>query len=255
MTDKRSMAERLDFLRELGNLLRFHRQIGLDHYPFVLPELLEHGSGQADLRSTLTPAADHLSDRQKKGDRDGRSSLAALEREINACRNCPRGVEGASPLTGAGKVGATLFIVVEQALAATNEGRLLNDEDSTLLRKMLAAIKVSDDAVYMAPLVRCGTVEEKQTKKEERTACLDFLERQIACLRPRAILIFGERAAQTLFRREQLLFHLRGKIDEIQGIPALATYHPGQLRSEPALKQMAWQDLQLLQRILAGRRN
>lgn len=255
MTNNRSMAERLDFLSELGDLLRFHQQIGLDHYPFALPGLLEHGTGQTDLRRTVTSAADHQADRQKKGDIAVRSSLAVLEREINDCRRCPRGVEGAAPLTGEGKVGAALFIIVEQALVTANEERLLTDEDSTLLGKMLAAIRVSGDAVYMAPLVRCGTVEERQTKKEERTACLDLLERQIACLRPRAILIFGERAAQTLFRSEQPLFHLRGKVDEIQGIPALATYHPGQLRSEPALKQMAWQDLQILQRILAGRRN
>lgn len=256
MTDERTTGEYLDFVMELRGLLAFHQQLGLDFYPFVLPEARKRGCGYAALRDSSPAATDSTTDNKESFLADNqRTTLSAadLERAIAGCRNCPRGGEGVNTLSGEGKEGALLFIVVEQAsMQETDKGQLLREEDQALLEKMLAAIKVSTDKVFMAPLVKCASAAVTTTR-EERTSCLPFLEEQIASLRPRAVLVFGEAAAQALLRSEQPLFHLRGKVEMVRDVPVLATYHPAQLRMEPTLKQMAWQDLQVLQKVLAGR--
>lgn len=258
MTEESSPAERFDFIRELRGLLRFHQQIGLEFYPFALPETMAHKAGRVGAPKAAAaafPPASRTGKPVSAGPDGQASALADLDQAIAGCRNCPRGGEGVVALRGEGKAGADLFIVVEQTtMTAAEKGQLLNEEDRALLGKMLAAIRVSPDAVYLAPLVKCGSAAEAPTTREEQTACLSFLEQQIAGLRPRAILVFGERVAQALLRSEQPLFHLRGKMETVRDIPVLATYHPGQLRQEPALKPMAWQDLQLLQKVLAGKK-
>ena len=258
MTEKGPKAPCSDFARELRGLLDFHQQIGLDFYPFVLPEAGRHQTEPDRLPAAPQGTADSASCRRQAAVAGREASIptpADLDRAIADCRNCPRGGVGVAALTGEGKDGAGLFIVVEQALMpAARRECLLDEEDRVLLEKMLTAIKVSTDTVFMAPLVKCASFAESATTREERTACLSFLEAQIARLRPRAVLVFGEAAAQTLLRSEQPLFHLRGKIEIVREVPVLATYHPGQLRKEPALKQMAWQDLLLLQKVLAGRK-
>lgn len=258
MTDDRQTREGLLLFRELRGLLQFHQQIGLDFYPFVLPGPMEHQAGQVGGKKAA-PASITLPSRIRiptEAVKKGYSLiLAELDSAIADCRRCPRGIEGVVTLAGEGKTGADLFIVVEQSiLTAAQIGNLLDEEDRALLAKMLAAIKISTNMVYMAPLVKCASAAGLRTTREERAACLPFLEQQIASLRPRAILVFGEGAAQALLRSEQPLFYLRGKVEVVQGIPLLATYHPAQLRLEPALKQMAWQDLQLLQKVMAGRK-
>lgn len=248
MTEESSTAEMLDFIRELRGLLRFHQQLGLDFYPFVLPE----SKVRMAARAAVAPAAG-LGKSIDIGQQGQALEAADLDRAIAGCRNCPRGGAGVTALAGEGKAGADLFIVVEQTMiTAPEKGRLLDEEDRALLEKMLAAIKIAPAAIYLAPLVKCGSAEP--TTRQERSACLTLLEQQIACLRPRAILVFGEQAAQALFRSDQPLFHLRGKTETVQDLPVLASYHPAQLRRETALKQMAWQDLQLLQRVLAGKK-
>jgi len=257
MTEEGQAVEKNLFLRDLRNYLRFHQQIGLDSYPFALPEdLAPKKGGQTCLsRPSASPAARPAgSTKPAAAGRVARAeALAEMDGAVASCRNCRRGLQKVSSLAGEGKAGAALVIVVEQTLvSAAGEKALLHDEDRDLLEKMLAAIKVSTDMVYIAPLVKCSPAGGTATSREERAACLPLLEGQLAALRPRAVLVFGEEAARALFKTEQPFFHLRGKVEEIRGLPAVATYHPGQLRSEPALKQMAWQDLQLLQRVLAG---
>lgn len=257
MTGESSTAERLDFIRELLALLRFHQQIGLEFYPFALPEALKGKAGRIGLPRAADSDVPAFRIRESSlAGHEGRTSEPVdLGQAVAGCRNCSRGGEGAVALQGEGKAGADLFIVVEKSIiTASKIGQLLSEEDRALLGKMLTAIKVSPDAVYLAPLVKCGSTAEQQTTREEQVACLPFLEKQIASLRPRAILVFGEEASQALLKSEQPLFHLRGKVETVQDIPVLATYHPAQLRQEPALKQMAWQDLQLLQKVLAGKK-
>ena len=79
-----------------------------------------------------------------------------------------------------------------------------------------------------------------------------FLRRQVEAIGPQAILAVGKFAAQTLSGKELPIGRLRGQIHTYLGIPVIATFHPAFLLRTPQEVRGAWQDLQLLRRVLDG---
>jgi uracil-DNA glycosylase family 4 len=115
---------------------------------------------------------------------------------------------------------------------------------------MLAAINLTFAQVYLASLVKCVSEKTQMPATEEFAACQPFILQQRDAVNPKALLVFGEKAAQLLLQSSQPIFHLRGRLHDYHGTPAVVTYHPNQLNSEPALKRLSWNDLQLLQKEL-----
>ena len=70
---------------------------------------------------------------------------------------------------------------------------------------------------------------------------------QINLFRPLIICTMGQMASQSLLATKNKLIALRGRFHQFNGIPLMATYHPGQLLLVPDLKKAAWYDLQLIQ--------
>ena len=84
-------------------------------------------------------------------------------------------------------------------------------------------------------------------------ACLPYLERQIAVLRPRVICCLGRIAAQTLLATTESLGELRGRVHQRKGIPVIVTYHPSAvLRDKAALRKPVWDDLKILKGLLGA---
>ena len=81
---------------------------------------------------------------------------------------------------------------------------------------------------------------------EEVSACLPFLHAQIEALKPKAILLLGAVALRCLVPGSGGIRKRRGQWLEVQGIPALPTYHPSYLLRQPEEKRAAWKDLQTL---------
>ena len=77
-----------------------------------------------------------------------------------------------------------------------------------------------------------------------------FLERQIALLRPRAVLAVGRIPAQALLGRKEGIGRLRGTVWQYHGLPLVASYHPSALLRDESLKRPAWEDLKLLKSVL-----
>jgi DNA polymerase len=77
-------------------------------------------------------------------------------------------------------------------------------------------------------------------------ACFPYLERQIALIRPRLIVLLGRKATNAVLGEERSLASVRGKRlvyrDGDREIPALATYHPAYLLRNLPDKAKAWED-------------
>ena len=80
---------------------------------------------------------------------------------------------------------------------------------------------------------------------------MPWLERQIALLRPKVIVLLGKAAVHSLLHDDKSLASLRGKQLAYQGIPVVVTYHPAYLLRQPADKAKAWDDLCLAAELLA----
>jgi len=87
---------------------------------------------------------------------------------------------------------------------------------------------------------------------DEIEACAPYLTRQLALIRPQALLAVGTFAAQSLTGQQKALGKLRGDVHSYQGIPLIVTYHPAALLRNPGWTRAFWDDLQLLRRVMDG---
>jgi DNA polymerase len=123
-----------------------------------------------------------------------------------------------------------------------------------LLDRMLAAIGLSEDHVYITNTVYWRPPGNRTPTPEEIEACAPFLARQIELLSPRVLVLLGGAAAKTILGMSEGIMRLRGKWLTYPSIgrdlPALATLHPAYLLRNPAAKRYAWRDLLLLKAAL-----
>ena len=115
-----------------------------------------------------------------------------------------------------------------------------------LLDAMLKAIGLSRETnVFIANVLKSRPPGNRDPKPEEVAACLPYLVRQIALMRPRLILAVGRIAAQNLLATDMSLGRLRGKVHHFGELntPLIVTYHPAYLLRTPGDKRKAWEDL------------
>lgn len=174
--------------------------------------------------------------------------LEAERAEVEGCRACRLGEGRRHPAYGEG-VPSPLVLIVGEGPGAEEDaqGRPFVGPAGRLLDKMLESIGLSRETnCYIANIVKCRPPGNREPANDEREACLPWLERQIAALRPAFILAMGRTAATTLLRSEEGIGRLRGRWFERGGVPLLATYHPSALLRDESLKRPAWEDLKML---------
>ena len=122
-----------------------------------------------------------------------------------------------------------------------------------LLNKMLLAINLKREDVYITNVVNWRPPDNRTPNDNEILEYLPFLQRQIDIIKPKFIFLLGGVAAKAILSTPLALGKLRGKWHEYkslnleQGIPTLASYHPAFLLRSPQYKKHSWEDLQMLQ--------
>ena len=122
-----------------------------------------------------------------------------------------------------------------------------------LLNKMLLAINLQREDVYITNVVNWRPAENRTPNDDEILEFLPFLQRQIDIIKPRFIFLLGGVAAKAILSTPLALGKLRGKWHEYkslnleEGIPTIASYHPAFLLRSPQYKKHSWEDLQMLQ--------
>jgi len=176
--------------------------------------------------------------------------VAAL---INACRKCDLYRTAKNPVPGEGSATARLVCVGEAPGASEDEtGRPFVGQAGMLLTKILEAIKLSRDDVFIVNVLKHRPPGNRNPLPTEVDACGPYLVRQLEIIRPSVIVAFGTFAAQTLLETKLSISKLRGAIHRYHGIPVVVTYHPAALLRNPAWKRPTWEDVQLARRLLDG---
>jgi len=119
-----------------------------------------------------------------------------------------------------------------------------------LLTKILAAINLSREEVFIVNVLKHRPPGNRNPLPEEVEACRPHLTRQLEVLKPKVIVALGTFAAQTLLETKLPIGKLRGQVHEYLGIPVVVTYHPAALLRNPAWKRPTWEDVQFARRIL-----
>ena len=179
------------------------------------------------------------------------SVLDPVVAELGDCRRCPLGALRHRLVFGEGNPGAELLFVGEAPGADEDaQGRPFVGRAGQLLTKIIAAMGLKREDVYICNILKCRPPGNRNPLPEEIAACEPFLIRQIEAIRPRVICALGSIAAHALLKSEAPISVLRGRFHRYQGIPLMPTYHPAYLLRNPGAKRQVWEDVQAIMKLL-----
>ncbi len=179
------------------------------------------------------------------------TTLDALAAHVASCTRCPLYSTAANPVPGEGNPNAD-FMCVGEAPGATEDqtGRPFIGAAGQLLTKILAAIDLKREDVFICNVLKHRPPGNRNPRPEEVIGCSPYLVRQIELIQPKVILALGTFAAQTLLDTKLPISKLRGDVHRYCGVPLVVTYHPAALLRNPSWKRPTWEDVQLARRIL-----
>jgi uracil-DNA glycosylase family 4 len=174
-------------------------------------------------------------------------SLERIAEEVRACRACRLCEKRNQAVPGQGPE-APLAMVVGEGPGAEEDAQGLPfvGPAGKLLDKMLASIGLDRGTnCFIANVVKCRPPQNRDPSADEQAACIGYLRRQIALLKPAALLCVGRIAACALLGGTEGVGRMRGSWREFEGLPVLVTYHPSALLRDDQYKRPAWEDLKL----------
>jgi len=122
-------------------------------------------------------------------------------------------------------------------------GQPIGGDSWILAGRMLTAIGISIDAAYSASL-SCFHAPGARMGDKEREACAEIARRHIRLVEPKRLVLFGDGPCLALLGKR--LVEARGHVHKVEGVRAVATFHPRHLIKRPLDKSLAWRDLLLL---------
>jgi DNA polymerase len=173
--------------------------------------------------------------------------FAGLAAEVAECRRC-RLCEGRNrTVFGDGDPHARLMLIGEGPGAEEDRtGLPFVGRAGELLTKIIQAIDLRREQVYIANIVKCRPPGNREPQPDEVAACRGYLEAQIDAIRPGVIVALGRVAAQSLLGNATPIGKMRGQWFTVRDVPTMVTYHPAALLRNPAFKRPTWEDMQLV---------
>ncbi|MDO7787933.1 uracil-DNA glycosylase [Desulforamulus aquiferis] len=176
-------------------------------------------------------------------------SLEQLASDMQNCNRCTLS-EGRNKLVfGNGNPQAKLMLIGEGPGKDEDEqGMPFVGRAGQLLDKILAAIDLSREQVFIGNVVKCRPPNNRVPTKLEVAACLPYLYRQIELIQPKIIVLLGSTALQNLIGPEARITKMRGQWLETQsGILIMPTFHPAAVLRDPNKRRPVWEDFQKVQ--------
>lgn len=187
------------------------------------------------------------------GDADNTRGLAALEAGQEKCRKCGLYRKRTNLVFGTGNPRARLMFVGEAPGAEEDlQGKPFVGRAGTLLTKMIEAMGLRREDVYIANILKCRPPNNRNPLPDEILACSPSLQEQIQVIQPRVICPLGKFAAQFLLKSQEPITALRGRFYDMDGMKVMPTFHPAYLLRNPHGKRLAWEDLKKIRDLLKG---
>jgi uracil-DNA glycosylase family 4 len=185
---------------------------------------------------------------------DPADALSATRADIGDCTRCQlHGLGRRQIVFGVGNPNADLMFVGEAPGADEDlQGVPFVGRAGQLLTKIIEAINLTRDDVYIANVIKCRPPQNRNPEPDEVATCEPFLFRQIDAIKPKVIVALGKFAAQTLLRTEDPISRLRGRQFDYRGAKLIPTFHPAYLLRNPSAKREVWDDMKLVKKLLAS---
>lgn len=166
-----------------------------------------------------------------------------LEGACLSCHKCRLSKERTNVVIGTGnKESDILFVGEGPGYYEDVQGIPFVGAAGQLLDKMLAAINLNRNQIYIANIVKCRPPNNRDPQKDEQDACINYLRYQFLLIRPKIIVCLGRIAAQAIISPSFRITRDRGIWHEKKNCNIIATYHPSALLRDDSKKPAAWED-------------
>jgi uracil-DNA glycosylase family 4 len=250
---KRALADRIRYYNELGifDFYRrdfYRREIAVQIQPEEREPLPRAKAAVAPLTQELV----EISPQPESGLADPAQGLRIIRDDIGDCTRCRLSKQGRKQIVfGVGNPRAELMFIGEAPGADEDQqGEPFVGRAGQLLNNMIKAMGLRREDIYIANIIKCRPPGNRTPERDECETCSPFLMRQIATIRPKAVVALGAVAAKTLLAINAPMTELRGKWYDFRGTRLAVTYHPAFLLRDPRQKKEAWKDLQMVMKDL-----
>ena len=183
----------------------------------------------------------------------GKASLPldGVREELGDCTRCPLHRTRKNIVFGEGSAKARLVFVGEApGEDEDNQGRPFVGRAGQLLTKIIDAMGLKREEVYICNILKCRPPANRNPKEDEIATCEPFLLKQLEAINPEIICTLGTFAAKTLLCTDAPISSIRGKFQDYHGRKLMPTYHPAYLLRNPDAKKLVWEDVQKIMKIL-----
>lgn len=171
-------------------------------------------------------------------------SSSPINNSFIKCRDCSLSNQRQRIVCGEGNQKARLAIV--GGVASVEDVKAVkpySGEAGDLLNKMIAAMSLTREQVYITRAVKCCLPVNEKPKIRDVNICRSYLKKELALVKPDIICAFGEIAAMSLLETSVPLSRLRGHFHDYRGTRVMPTYSPEYLIKNTDAKRVVWEDL------------
>jgi DNA polymerase len=228
--------------RQIANHLRFYQDLGVNGV----------NRDPKWRRRAASPASESVSPVPVVLSRSAADALIAIREDIGDCTRCKLHAQGRQQIVyGVGNPDADLMFVGEAPGADEDvQGIPFVGRAGQLLTKIIEAIELKRDDVYIANVIKCRPPGNRNPDPDEVEACEGFLVRQVDTIKPKVIVALGTFAAKALLKTNDPISRLRGRVYEYRGAKLIPTFHPAFLLRSPERKRDVWEDMKKVRALL-----
>jgi DNA polymerase len=261
---RRAIADRIRFYNDLG-IYDFYRRGPAPAGPFTALQTESNPEQRQEQREEMPRAKTTLavavpeedsplaaSSKPEANVQDPARALQIIREDIGDCTRCKLHKQGRKQIVfGVGNPNADLLFIGEAPGADEDmKGEPFVGRAGQLLTNMIKAMGLSREEVYIANIIKCRPPGNRTPERDECETCSPFLMRQIAVVKPKAIVALGAVAAKTLLAINAPMSEFRGRWYDFRGTKLAVTYHPAFLLRDPRQKKETWKDLQMVMKEL-----
>ncbi|MCF7886322.1 MAG: uracil-DNA glycosylase [Candidatus Marinimicrobia bacterium] len=179
--------------------------------------------------------------------------LEDLYSRIGDCTSCALAEKCNQKVPGHGKTDTRLMLIGEApGREEDKQGLPFVGKSGKLLDKILAAIELKREQIYISNIVKCRPPENRNPRQEEIQKCIGFLQEEIEVVDPDIIVALGLTASRNLLNSDSSLKQLRQEDHTYQGKILIPTYHPSALLQNPSYKRPTWEDFKKVKKLYFG---
>jgi uracil-DNA glycosylase family 4 len=175
------------------------------------------------------------------------AGLDKVHSQIRHCRKCRLWKSRKNAVPGEGNPHAEIMFIGQAPGRKEDEtGRPFVGRAGKLLTELLTDIGIKRKDVFITSVIKCFPPKNRLPKSDEIVACNPYLQKQVALIKPKTIVLLGNVAIKTVLGDIGKLDKIHGKRIKRKGMTCIPTYHPAAAMRFPEIRRRIERDFKTL---------